>query len=71
LRKKGEGTVVILTDCRRGRRWGGNGQASVGKKWCWRRSVRVVLGCGEKRRGERRGDGPLYIRAEAEAAAGD
>jgi hypothetical protein len=33
--------------------------------------VRAVLGCGEKRRGEGRGDGPLYIGAEAEAAAGD
>jgi hypothetical protein len=59
-----------------GRRRGGTSWASVGKKWQRRRSVRAVLGRGEKRRGEGRGavesgDGPLYIGAEGEATIGD
>jgi hypothetical protein len=67
---------VILTGCRRGRRRGGNGRATMGTKWWRRHSVRAVLGRREKRRGEGRGevegsDGPLYIRAEGEAVAGD
>jgi hypothetical protein len=55
LMKKGEGTVVILTGCRRGRRRGGNDRASVGKKQWRRHSVRAVLGHGDKRTGEGRG----------------
>jgi hypothetical protein len=64
LRKKGEGMAVILTGYRRG----GNGRASVSKKWQRRCSVRAVLGRGEKRRGEGRGaveggDGPPLYRS--------
>jgi hypothetical protein len=55
LRKKGEGTAVSLTGCKRGRRRGGNGRASVEKNRWRRRSVRAVLGCGEKRREVGRG----------------
>jgi hypothetical protein len=50
LRKKREGTAVSLTDCKRGRRRDGNDRASVGKNWLRRRSMRAVLGRGEKRR---------------------
>jgi hypothetical protein len=62
LRKKGEGTAVILTGCRRG----GKGWASMGMKRWRRRLVQAVLGHGEKRRGEGRGvveggDGPPFI----------
>jgi hypothetical protein len=74
LRKKGEGTAVILTGYRRG----GNGRASVSKKWRRRCLVWAVLGRGEKRREEGRGEvrwravmAPLYIGAEGEAAVGD
>jgi hypothetical protein len=55
LRKKGEGTAVSLTGCKRGRRGDRNGQASVGKNRQRRHSVRVVLGRGEKRREVGRG----------------
>jgi hypothetical protein len=55
LRKKGEGTVVSLTGCKRGRRRDRNGRASVGKNQRRRRSVRAVLGRGEKRREVGRG----------------
>jgi hypothetical protein len=55
LRKKGEGTVVSLTDYKRGRRRDRNGRASVVKNR-WRRcSVRAMLGRGEKRREVERG----------------
>jgi hypothetical protein len=68
VEEKGEGTAVILTGGRRGRRRGGNGRASMGKKRWRRRSVRAVLGRGEKRRGEGRGaveggDGPPLYRS--------
>jgi hypothetical protein len=56
LRKKGEGTAVSLTGCKRGRQRDGNGRASVGKNRWRRRSVRAVLGRGEKRGGERSGE---------------
>jgi hypothetical protein len=55
LRKKGEGTAVSLTDCKRGRRRDGNGRASVENNRRRRHSVRVVLGHGEKRREAGRG----------------
>jgi hypothetical protein len=55
LRKKGEGTAVSLTGCKRGRRRDGNGWASVGNNRRRRRSVRVVLGRREKRREAGRG----------------
>jgi hypothetical protein len=55
LRKKGEGTAVSLTSCKRGRRREGNDWASVGKNRRRRCSVRAVLGHGEKRREVGRG----------------
>jgi hypothetical protein len=55
LRKKGEGTAVILTGYRRERRRGERDQAMVVKEQ-WRKcSVRVALGHGEKRIGVGRG----------------
>jgi hypothetical protein len=39
LRKKGEGTAVSLTGCKRGRRRVGHGQATVGNNRRRRRSV--------------------------------
>jgi hypothetical protein len=44
LRKKGKGTAVILTNCKRGWRRDGNSRASVGNNRWRRRSVRAVLG---------------------------
>jgi hypothetical protein len=56
LRRKGEGTTVILTDCKRGRRKDGNDRVSVGNNWRRRHSVRATLGRREKRGGERSGE---------------
>jgi hypothetical protein len=55
LRNKGEGTAVILTSCKRGRRRDRNGRASMGNNWWRRRSVWAALGRGEKRREAGRG----------------
>jgi stalled ribosome alternative rescue factor ArfA len=55
LRKKGEGTVVSLTGCRRGQRRDRNDRALVGNNLRRRRSVRAALGRGEKRREAGRG----------------
>jgi hypothetical protein len=55
LRKKGEGTAVSLTGCKRGQLRDGNGRASVGNNRRRRRSVRVALGRREKRRDAGRG----------------
>jgi hypothetical protein len=55
LRKKGEGTAVILTGCKRGRWRDENGRALVGNNQWRRLSVRAVLGRGEKRREKGRG----------------
>jgi hypothetical protein len=55
VEEKGEGTVVSLTGCKRGRPRDGNGRASVRNNWRRRRSVRAVLGHGEKRREVGRG----------------
>jgi hypothetical protein len=49
LRKKGEGTTVILTGYKRGRQRDENGQALVGNNRRRRCSVRAALGRGEKR----------------------
>jgi hypothetical protein len=55
LRKKGEGTVVSLTGCKRGRGRNENGRASVGNNRWRRHSVRAALRHGEKRREAGRG----------------
>jgi hypothetical protein len=55
LRMKGEGTVVKLIGYKRGRWRDGNNRASVGNNRRRRRSVRVALGRGEKRREVGRG----------------
>jgi hypothetical protein len=55
LRKKGEGTAVSLTDCKRGRWRDENGRASVGNNQRRRCLVQAVLGRGEKRREVGRG----------------
>jgi hypothetical protein len=49
LRKKGEGTTVILTSCKRGWQRDRNGRASVGNNRRRRRMVRAALGHGERR----------------------
>jgi hypothetical protein len=55
LRKKGKGMAVSLTGRKRGRWRDGNGRASVWNNRRRRRSVRAVLGRGEKRREVGRG----------------
>jgi hypothetical protein len=50
LRKKGEGTAVILTGCRRWWRRGGSDRATVGKKQWRKHSVRAMLGLRKKRK---------------------
>jgi hypothetical protein len=55
LRKKGEGTSMSLTGCKRGRRRDGNDRALVGNNRQRRRLVRVALGHREKRREVGRG----------------
>jgi hypothetical protein len=75
LRKKDEGMVVSLTRYKWGRRRDGNGRASVGKNRWRRRSMRAVLGRGEKRREEARGPvkpevGALHFIGAREGHAG-
>jgi hypothetical protein len=53
LRKKGEGTTVSLTGCKRGQQRDRNDRVSVGKNRRRRHLVRVVLRREEKRGGER------------------
>jgi hypothetical protein len=55
LRKKGEGTAVILTGCRRRWRRGGSDRAMVVKKRWRKHTVQAVLGHGENGRGAARG----------------
>jgi hypothetical protein len=71
LRKKGEGTTVSLTDCKRGWRRDGNGRASVGNNWWTRRSVWAVLGYREKRREVGRGPVKPEVGAHPFIGAGE
>jgi hypothetical protein len=48
LRKKGEGTAVSLTGCKRGQRRVGHGRATVGNNWRRRRSVGWTLRTRER-----------------------
>jgi hypothetical protein len=70
-RKKGEGTAVSLTGCKRGQRRDENSRASVGKNRRRRRSVRAVLGHGEKRREMGRGPMKLEVCALPFIGAGE
>jgi hypothetical protein len=71
LRKKGEGTVMSLTGCKRGRRRDTNGRASMGNNRWRRRSVWAVLGHGEKRREVGRGPVKPEVGAHPFIGAGE
>jgi hypothetical protein len=71
LRKKGEGTTVCLTDCKRGWQRDGNDRASVENNRRRRRSVWAVLGRGEKRREAGRGPVKPEVGAHPFIGAGE
>jgi hypothetical protein len=71
LRKKGEGTTMSLTGCKRGRRRDENGTTSVGNNRWRRPSVRAVLGRGEKSREVGRGPVKPEVGAHPFIGAGE